>query len=139
MKPDDFESRLRRQPLRPIPPEWRAEILAAAAATPSHVSRPAQHGLLFALFTGLFWPHPRAWAGLATAWVLVLMVHLAIQERPATAASQSARPSTDLTADLRPQHQLYAELMGISERSETDRPRTPASKPRGERWEPAAS
>ena len=30
MKPDDFEKQLQQQPLRPIPTEWRSEILQAA-------------------------------------------------------------------------------------------------------------
>ncbi len=30
MNPDDFENQLRRQPVRPVPAEWRGEILARA-------------------------------------------------------------------------------------------------------------
>lgn len=57
MKPDSLEAELHRQPFRPLPPAWREEILAAAAPA----AAPGWRDYL--------WPHPRAWAALAAAWV----------------------------------------------------------------------
>jgi hypothetical protein len=73
MKPDLFEQHLSRQPLRPIPPEWRQDILARAAASRPHndpdpvTAVPARHRL-----GDWLWPHPVAWAGLAACWLTIL-------------------------------------------------------------------
>jgi hypothetical protein len=59
MKPDSLEAELVRQPFQPLPPAWRDEILAAAAAA----ATPGWRDYL--------WPHPRAWAALAAGWVAI--------------------------------------------------------------------
>jgi hypothetical protein len=74
MNTDDFEKRLQRQPLRPIPAEWRDEILAAARplerravdADPLPVWR-----LIWARF-------PVAWGALAAVWMALLAIHLLV-------------------------------------------------------------
>ncbi len=72
---DDFESQLRRQPIRPLPAAWKAEILAAArrAGDPPAVRRSS----LGAVLRDWLWPHPVAWGGLAAAWVLIFGLNLA--------------------------------------------------------------
>ncbi len=69
-----FEKRLAETPLRPIPPEWRREILAAAQVPRSCWSFAA---LLPAIqnpkskIQNLLWPHPYAWAALAACWIVI--------------------------------------------------------------------
>ncbi len=64
-----FEKSLQSQPLRPIPPAWRAEILAAAAETPSQPEWKA--GRIESWWRALLWPSPVAWAGVAAVWLLI--------------------------------------------------------------------
>jgi hypothetical protein len=73
MNTDDFESLLKRQPLRPVPPEWRTGILdrASAGVKPVPGFRPLRRSPLLAGLREWLWPHPVAWAGLAAGWVLV--------------------------------------------------------------------
>lgn len=56
---DEFERQLSRQPLRPPPPGWRAEILACAGkiAAPDWTWR------------DWLWPSPAAWGALAAVWI----------------------------------------------------------------------
>ena len=69
MKTDDpFEQLLAKQALRPVPPEWRAPILAVAAKVSRPVSTP---GGFWDLVKFLFCPPPRLAACLAAAWVLI--------------------------------------------------------------------
>ena len=60
---EQFEQRLRRQPVKEIPTEWRAEILATANATrfAPKASRPTLHSRLSNInlqLSAFFWPHP---------------------------------------------------------------------------------
>lgn len=70
---DDFEQRLRRQPLNPPPAEWRAEILSRARAAAASDRRTMSPGLL-SRFRECLWPHPAAWASLAAIWILLFSV-----------------------------------------------------------------
>ena len=78
MNADDFEKRLQRQPLRPVPKGWRAEILSAArnVTDTEHATRSLLSTLNAQLST-LLWPSPHAWAGLAAVWVVILAVNFA--------------------------------------------------------------
>lgn len=134
---DPFEERLRRQPVREIPPAWREEILAAAAGC----ERPRA-----ALRQGLFswagrirlrewlWPAPQAWAGLAALWMIILGLHFTSRE-PATRdyASQTGPASPQMRELLRQQEEMLAELVGPLDRPESERPRPPAPQPRSQR------
>ncbi len=64
---DEFTARLQAQPPAELPAHWRTEILAAAT------NRTAPSGGIGAWL----WPHPLAYAGLAAAWVLILVMRLA--------------------------------------------------------------
>lgn len=88
MNPDPFEQHLSRQPWRSIPPEWREEILARAAAN----ARPIRAGRSPAGSNGRrlrtwLWPHPVAWAGLAVCWVATF----ALQHLSAPSAAELAQ------------------------------------------------
>src|SRR5437870_6181946 len=77
MKNDDFEKQLQREPMRAIPPEWRAQILSAPARPLEHAARRTPHAARFSMLRKLLWPSPYAWSGLAAAWVVVLFLNLA--------------------------------------------------------------
>ena len=73
MKPDNFEQKLQRQPLRQVPAEWRGEILVAADV--NRRNRPVREftfaatpfgrflSTLNAQLSTLLWPHPQGLGG----------------------------------------------------------------------------
>ena len=130
---ETFEGRLSRQPLRPIPREWRAEVLAAALSA----SRPAPSASFLETFTQqlatLFWPHPKAWAGLAAVWVFILAVNFSMGDLSPRRAEKSVPPSPEVMVELRKQQLMLAELIGPRETQDADRPRNFAPRPRGTR------
>ena len=67
MNPDPFEQHLQRRALPPLPPEWRAEILGAAAAAREEQERAETPG------RGIPWKHAR-WGALAAVWVGILTI-----------------------------------------------------------------
>ena len=129
MNSDPFEQRLSRQPLRPVPAEWRDEVLARAgdlqspslasantadgdckspapASAPSPISYSSSPA---PWWRDWLWPCPQAWAGLAAVWVLLLVLHFA-QRDPAS--SQLAKTSVPPAMPYvwREQQKLLAEL-----------------------------
>ena len=139
MKPDDFEKTLQRQPIRQIPTEWRAEILQAARSAgdrlPTLEPRATWLSTLNQRLAAVLWPHPRAWAGLAAAWVLIFALHFAYRDRSPAIARVTAAPSSRLVIALREQNKLLVELIGRPEVKEADRPRPSAPQPRSQRRE----
>jgi hypothetical protein len=134
MKPDDFEQQLRRQPLRPVPGEWRDEILTAARAA----SRPRPSLLAprpVSWWRELFWPSPLAWAGGAAAWALIAALNsdgLADFER-AVDASASPPPATIQMA-LAGRRQLMTSLFDTAPTQPDNPPQQPVRpRPRSER------
>jgi hypothetical protein len=143
MNPDDLEQRMARQPRRPIPAEWREQILAAArqASGLAHTSRVMSHAprwrtvvsSLNSQLSALLWPSPRAWAGLATVWIAILGVHLATRDAaPAPVAKQAAPPSRQLLQTLAEQKRLLAELLGPREMPAPVRPKPSPPRQRSE-------
>jgi hypothetical protein len=136
---DPFEERLQSQPLRPVPPAWRDDILrvARAAASPC-VAPPAPSRAWFSSswLSALLWPHPKAWAALAALWLLVLGLNFASREpsRPQE-ARRSVPPSPQLRQLLKQQQQLFAELIGPEEKPAADRTKPAAPQPRSQRRE----
>ncbi len=137
-----FENRLVRVPQTPVPPAWREEILTAArsAATPRAVRPPAHTSIRDALWA-LLWPHPRAWAGLAAAWVLILGLTLAGRDSRDSAQTEMVRqarpPSPELRELLRQQGKLFAELTGRADDARPAPVRPTATEPRSQRREEA--
>ena len=136
MSPDEFEQRLRAQPLRTVPPEWRGEMLAAARkasgatrVTPRRVS--PLSAMLDSLFSRL-WPHPAAWAGLAAVWVLMLSLHFAVPAKPAGLARRAAPVSPQVFMAFREQRRLLAELLHTREIPVAVPPRAATSRPRSQ-------
>lgn len=75
---DQFEQRLHRQTLRPVPPAWREEILAQAhvAADANRPKIAEDRAALFAGWRLLFRRLPLAWTSLAALWIVLVGVNL---------------------------------------------------------------
>jgi hypothetical protein len=137
---EQFEHDLSRAPLRKIPAAWRAEILAAARAAepaPHAVRRVPQTWLatVSSQLATLLWPHPKAWAGLAAAWIVIFAMHFSTHEAGPVATAHSAPPSPEAMVELKKQQRLFAELVGSYEAPDTDRRKIFSPKPRSERTE----
>ena len=130
---NDFEPRARQVPLKSPPREWRAQILAAATVHVSAAGAPPPPVSVRAWLQSLFWPHPRAWAGLAAVWLLILGLHFSRHETattPAPVLAQATAPETPETrAQLRAQQELFVELMGPAEPKQAVRNRPPPGSP----------
>jgi len=145
MKPDDFEQKLQRQPLRQVPAEWRGEILVAADV--NRRNRPVREftfaatpfrrllSTLNAQLSTILWPHPKAWAGLAAIWILILAVNFSMRDPSPVRAQKSSPPSPEVIVELRQQQRLLAELIGPRDIREADRSKSFVPQPRSERAE----
>ena len=125
MNPDPFEQRLSRQPLRPVPAEWRDEVLAHAGdlQSPSLVAAMASDGdckpparapisqlsTFNSQLRAWLWPCPQAWAALAAVWVLLLAVNFSIRDQT-TPNTASANAQPVMPYAWREQQKLLAEL-----------------------------
>lgn len=123
MNPDPFEQHLSRQPLRPVPAEWRDEVLARAGDLPSpflasamasdgDCKSPARASQLSTFNSQLrewLWPCPQAWAALAAVWVLLLGLNVATRDRSAPDTA-SAKTLPVMPYAWREQQKLLAEL-----------------------------
>jgi hypothetical protein len=136
----EFEQCLRRQPLKPLPGEWRADILAAAreAQAIRHSSFVIRHSWLSTLnsqLSTLLWPHPKAWAGLAAVWLVIFALNFSMRERPPGLVMRASPPSPEAMVELRQQQKMLAELIGPAELGVANRQRVLFPKPRSERVE----
>jgi hypothetical protein len=68
MNLDEFEQKLRSQPMREIPGEWRREILGSAAQEVVLIKQ--------SWWREWLWPCPQAWAVVAAAWALIAALNL---------------------------------------------------------------
>jgi hypothetical protein len=140
MNTDEFEQKLSRQPLRQVPPDWRSNILAAAhePQTPHPASRAGHRPWLSTLNSQLstvFWPHPKAWAGLAAVWVFILLLNFSLRDKSPVLAEKSLPPSPEVVAQLQRQQRMFAELAGLNEPHDMDRKKIISPRPRSERVE----
>ena len=102
MNDHDLEKQLRQQPLRSVPPAWRGEILAA--------ERRSELSLTIWL-RQLLWPHPKAWATLAVAWMLVLGLNLLSRETSHRQARNTELETQAQRLALAEQRRLWLELI----------------------------
>lgn len=111
---DEFESRLRRQPRRVVPPQWRREVLG-------HLHRSEEVPIPW--WRQLLWPHPAAWATLGAAWVVIFALNFAgpPEAAPYQTASQA---SPHMLVAYRERQRLWAEL--VAEGSPAPRTTVPA-------------
>ncbi len=135
MKPDDFEEKLQRQALRPIPTVWRAKILAAAGRESKVESREQVvhwHSAVITRLQALLWPNPQAWAGLTAVWILILAVDFSMRDPSPVMAEKTAPSSPEVIVELKQQQRLLAELMGPRDLSDADRSKSLGPRPRSE-------
>ncbi len=141
MKPDDFESQLQRQPLRGLPAEWRAEILSAAQEAVRQAE--SEPGFWATLWEELFVAPRKLWGGMATVWLVALILNLSSgstteSARQMAQQQQPVEAVPEVMQMVREQQRLRDELLGIGvasvEMSPADRPRD-GLKPRSERKE----
>jgi hypothetical protein len=131
---------LSRQPLRQVPGEWRGEILAAArdvqsARHPSLTTRRSLPSTLSHQLSTLFWPHPKAWAGLAAVWIFIFALNFSMRDPSPKVAEKSAPPSPEMLVELKRQQRMFAELVGSYETPAADRRKIFSPKPRSEHVE----
>lgn len=132
---DDFEQRLRAQPLRAVPSEWRTEILdaagpdsAASAARPPRQTSPV--GVRQFLRAWL-WPSPAAWAGVAASWVLVFLLNSAASAgRNSDDARLASLSLSQFAAEWRQRQALTSELLEVPTANDFAVPSRPTVAPR---------
>jgi hypothetical protein len=138
MNSDDFEKRLQHQPVRQVPPEWRAEILSAAhkAAPFQHATRNTHRSLLSTLgsqLSAILWPRPVAWAGLAAVWLVIAGLNVATRQASPRAVHRTSPLSPQVLVAFQEQARLLAELIGPREAPVAERPKPVLPRPRSER------
>lgn len=110
-----------------------AQVVSAACPTvqashPPPISRPALW------WREWLWPCPQAWAGLAAVWVVVWAVNFATPEpKPMLETRRVTPPSPQMRQILKEQKQMLAELGGVAEQLETERPGRITPQPRSQR------
>ena len=136
---EQFERRLSRQPLRQIPAGWRGEILREGrrAAVPEigdagTASLPMLNWRM--ALANMFWPHPKAWAGLAAVWILIFAMDFSVRDKSPVVAEKAAPPSPEVIVELKQQQRMLAELIGANHAREAELPRF-LPQPRSERVE----
>ena len=72
----DFEKRLKRQPLREIPSDWKKDILSTATQAAEGRSVP----IACSWWRELLWPCPQAWGALAAVWVVIFGLQFASRQ-----------------------------------------------------------
>ncbi|HEY1717008.1 MAG TPA: hypothetical protein VGH42_01790 [Verrucomicrobiae bacterium] len=135
---EQFERRLSRQPLRKVPGEWRGEILAAATVGTRPASNAVRSGFLSTLnhqLSTIFWPHPKAWAGLAAVWIFIFAVNFSMRDKSPVISEKFSPPSPEVVAELKQQQRMFAELIGPRDIYDADRSKSYAPRPRSERVE----
>jgi hypothetical protein len=131
---DNFEQRLRRQSLRQIPVELRAEILAAVDVNRRKVREFTFAATVASGLRQIFWPNPKAWAGLAAVWIFIFALNFSMRDKSPVIAEIVSPPSPEVVAELRQQKLLFAELIGSSDVREAEQPKL-FPRPRTERAE----
>ncbi len=126
---EQFERRLSRQPLRPIPGAWREDILRdeRRVAVPNQKSRPSLFSAFYFLHSALF-----RWSALAAVWLVILVLNHAARDTSPVVLAKSAPPSPQMLLALRQQQKLLAELIEPSATRDADKPKSFAPRPRSE-------
>lgn len=84
------------------------------------------------LWLELIWPSRRVWSGLATVWVLLLLINVSQRDNASSVTGQTVR-SCGTVMSLQAQQRLMNELLADRSTSpDADRPRNFSPKPRTE-------
>jgi hypothetical protein len=125
MNQNDFENKLQRQEFRELPPEWRAEILSAAAACSSDQSKDSLRSVPKRdWLTALLWPHPKAWVALAAVWVAIAIFNHNSSESEITVAKRAPAPSRELILVWREQRRELVRLIEPAVPADLDQPKS---------------
>jgi|SRR6185295_15500113 len=106
---NDFESELKKQPIRRVPEHWRAQILREAG---SRGHSPSQDQPWWSV---LLWPSPKAWATLAAAWVGIIGFSVVTRE---SSAPDEKRQATQIRMAMEEKRKLQVEIEEASLRLE---------------------
>ena len=138
-----FEKRLQQVSQRQVPSGWRQEILTAAkrAETSGQTSVVPRPNLLVAFIDQLavrLRPQRAAWAGLATVWIVIMLLNLS-GGSDATTAMAASIPAAQARMALKQKQFLMVELAGRTETREVVQPQAVSPGPRSQRREEAAA
>jgi len=132
MKPDNLERRLERQPVRSVPPVWRAEILTAAENRSDPLAeQPTARWI--ARCCEWLWPCPEAWASVAATWLLILAINLTVGSTPGSAVRNSAPLTPQLVRAVIEERRLLTQLLSPFAADVAEPPKPPGLAPRSER------
>ena len=119
---DDFEQFLSKQPLRPIPPEWRSSILRLDHVMNPHgtdeadteISSPPLESWCLGgknrWWRALLWPSPVAWGSVACVWLLIIGMNIASRPSKGETVAIPAASSQDIFITILHERQLVQEL-----------------------------
>jgi hypothetical protein len=82
----------------------------------------------------VFWPHPKAWVGLAAVWILIFAVDFSMRDTTSVTAEKAVPPSPEVIVELRQQQRMLAELIGANQAREAE-PQKWLPQPHSERVE----
>ena len=68
-------------------------------------------------------------------WVCIVALNFSTRDKSVMVAGKISPPSAEVIVELRKQQKLYAELMGVNEPREADRPKDGTARPRTQRVE----
>lgn len=122
MNGDDFENRLRQQPVRPLPGEWREQVLRAARA---QVEPRRTSARWLDVVREWFWPHPVAWAGMAATWVFLA----ALQWQPEGGVSRPVATTSARGVPVASFVEMRRELSDLLEPKPSSPPRPEPARP----------
>jgi hypothetical protein len=137
MSPEEFEKRLQQRPLRGLPAEWRAEILASAkkaatgAATVA-IEKPSAWSVINSWVSVFLSSRREMRAGLAAIWFLIFALRFTMHDEPHDAGKKTT-VSHEAIAAAREQRLFYAELAGLREAHDAEPPKSFLPRPRSER------
>jgi len=84
--------------------------------------------------SAFLWPHPKAWAGLAAVWLVILGLNFAARDTtPGLEARRVKALTNETVRSLKQREQLLAEVSGLPELREADRPKTMPPSPHSAR------
>ena len=110
----------------------RSDVVSQLTKPTVSVEQGASTNILLRLWRELIWPKPIAWAGIAAAWGLILVLKLSTQDA-SRVVTQKSSASPEAIAEVRQQKRFFAELVGIAERPAAASANPVLPRPRSER------
>jgi hypothetical protein len=133
MKPEDFEQKLQRQPMRQVPAEWREQVLGACVQkeTVAEETVVPVWRLFFARF-------PVAWGAFAALWVVLVSINVLLAASdtpgaPGQVAASSFQSLTVWTSHSATLQQLASDDQSMDAQTPAQPPVMKLKSPRSER------